>query len=90
MKISELHILMGILGTLIGMLISVLNYRNQEKRKIKDDTIALANIESDIKFIKSATEKNTTEISKVNESIVLANEKIARIEERVNFYTKRE
>lgn len=90
MKMSEINILIGILGTLIGMLISVLNYRNQEKRKIMDDTIALANIESDIKFIKSATEKNTTEISKVNESIVLANEKIARIEERVNFYTKRE
>lgn len=90
MKISELNIFVGILGTLIGMLISVLNYRNQEKRKLKDDTIALANIESDIKFIKSATEKNSAEISKVNESIVLANEKIARIEERVNIYAKRE
>lgn len=84
MNISTLNILVGIIGTLIGLLISSKDVKNQERKAFKEETTEFAALRSDIKYITELSEKNSKEISEVNKSVAQANEKIARIDERVN------
>ena len=84
MNISTLNILVGIIGTLIGLLISSIEVKNQERKAFKEETTEFAALQSDIKYIRELSEKNSKEIGEVNKSVAQANEKIARIEERVN------
>lgn len=84
MNISTLNILVGIIGTLIGLLISSIEVKNQERKAFKEETTEFAALQSDIKYIRELSEKNSKEIGEVNKSVAQANEKIARIDERVN------
>lgn len=84
MNISTLNILVGIIGTLIGLLISSMEVKNQERKAFKEETTEFAALQSDIKYIRELSEKNSKEIGEVNKSVAQANEKIARIDERVN------
>lgn len=84
MSISTLNILVGIIGTLIGLLISSMEVKNQERKTFKEETTEFAALQSDIKYIRELSEKNSKEIGEVNKSVAQANEKIARIDERVN------
>lgn len=84
MNISTLNILVGIIGTLIGLLISSMEVKNQERKAFKEETTEFAALQSDIKYIRELSEKNSKEIGEVNKSVAKANEKIARIDERVN------
>lgn len=83
MNITTANILVGIIGTLTGLLISSIELRNHSKKQLKEEAIELAAIQADLKFIKELSEKNSDEISQVKNSLAVANEKIARIDERI-------
>lgn len=83
MNITNLNILIGIIGTLFGLLISSIEVKNHSKKQLKEDAIELAAIQADLKYIKDLSEKNSDEISQVKNSLAIANEKIARIDERM-------
>ncbi len=86
MNLTTVNIYIGIIGTLTGLLLSSINLKSQMKKKIKEETIELATIQSDIKVIKDITEKNSNAINEISKSMATTNEKIARIEERVDLF----
>lgn len=83
MNITTANILVGIIGTLTGLLISSIELRNHSKKQLKEEAIELAAIQADLKFIKELSEKNSNEICQVKSFLAVANEKIARIDERI-------
>jgi len=83
MNITTVNLLVGIIGTLIGLLISSIELRNHSKKQLKEEAVELAAIQADLKFIKELSEKNSNEICQVKNSLAIANEKIARIDERI-------
>lgn len=86
MNLTNTNIIIGILGTMVGLLISSIEMKNQAKKKIEEEAKEFTSIQLDIKFMKEMLEKNNNAMDEFNKSLFKVNEQVARIEERLSIF----
>lgn len=89
MKINDLSIIVGLLGTLMAIYGTYKTIQSSKENSAKKESYSDAAIKMDIEYIKKRSDENIIALKEINLSVSDINERIARVEERTNEAHKR-